>query len=73
MAEKQSIYPPLIMTSYKLDSFKKIIGNRPINESKVQRLIDDIKGGLNLLKYCPILVYEKNDLKFIISKPESAK
>lgn len=63
---KETIYPPLIMTSYEHENFKKIIGNRPIMEGKVNKLIEDIKNGLNLLKYCPILVYEKNGQKFVI-------
>ncbi len=39
--------------------FKALKGNRLLNESKINRIIDDIKGGLDLLKYYPIVVDDK--------------
>jgi hypothetical protein len=36
--------------------FKNIIGNRLLNESKIKRIIKDIENGLDILKYCPIIV-----------------
>jgi hypothetical protein len=36
--------------------FKNIHGNRLLNESKINRIIKDIKAGLDILKYCPIIV-----------------
>lgn len=40
--------------------FNCINGNRPLNEKKIKKIIDDIDGGLDMLKYCPIVVYERN-------------
>jgi hypothetical protein len=39
-----------------LARFKSITGNRLLNESKINRIIKDITNGLDLLKYCPIIV-----------------
>lgn len=36
--------------------FKSIIGNRLLSEPKIKRIIKDIQNGLDLLKYCPIVV-----------------
>lgn len=38
--------------------FKAIKGNRLLNESKINRIITDIKSGLDMLKYYPIVVDE---------------
>ena len=38
--------------------FKAIKGNRLLNESKINRIISDIKSGLDMLKYYPIVVDE---------------
>jgi hypothetical protein len=46
--------------------FTTITGNRIINKKKVEKLVDDINNGLNLLPYCPIIVYEDdNELKIV--------
>jgi len=42
--------------------FKYIKGNRPINQRKVKRIIDDIKKGVVFLKYCPIVVNEEMEI-----------
>lgn len=48
------------------EKFDTILGNRIINEKKVERLMDDINKGLNLLPYCPIIVYpEDYQLKIV--------
>jgi len=38
--------------------FKSIVGNRMLNEGKINRIIKDIQEGLNMLKFCPIIVDE---------------
>lgn len=43
--------------------FKFITGNRVINEAKIRRIIKDIDNGLDMLKYCPIVVTA--DMKII--------
>lgn len=43
--------------------FRTIIGNRYISEKRVNNIIADIKAGLNLLPYCPIIVYVNNENK----------
>jgi hypothetical protein len=36
--------------------FKSILGNRDLSQTKINRLINDIENGLDMLKYYPILV-----------------
>lgn len=36
--------------------FKTINGNRTLNEAKIKRINNDINNGLNMLRYCPIIV-----------------
>lgn len=43
------------------DLFKIITGNRNINISKVEKIVNDINSGFNMLPYCPIIVSEKGD------------
>ncbi len=40
--------------------FKMIDGNRQLNEPKIKRILKDISNGIDLLRYCPILVIERN-------------
>ena len=40
--------------------FKMIDGNRQLNAPKIRRIISDINKGIDLLRYCPILVIERN-------------
>lgn len=40
--------------------FKTISGNRQLNEAKIKRIKSDISRGLDVLKYCPIIVFENN-------------
>lgn len=55
-----------ILETQNYSEFNVISGNRVINKKKVERLIDDIKNGLNLLPYCPIIVYKENGLFQIV-------
>lgn len=55
-----------IQKTNEYEKFKIILGNRIINQTKVKRLIDDINAGLNLLPYCPIVVYKKEACFYII-------
>jgi len=38
--------------------FRRLKGNRPINEGKVKKLVESVNSGLNLFQYCPVLVNE---------------
>lgn len=53
----------VIKQTKEYSKFKTIIGNRYINEKRVNNIIADIKDGLDLLPYCPIIVYINNDDK----------
>ncbi len=46
--------------------FKMLLGNRQLNETKIKRIIRDIESGIDVLKYYPIQVIEKNDRLEII-------
>lgn len=52
-----------IQQSKDYHKFTMIIGNRVLSEKKIKNIIADIKGGMNLLPYCPILVYINNSSK----------
>jgi len=56
----------LINQTSDYSKFESILGNRIINEIKVKKLTKDIEAGLNLLPYCPIIVYSQNGLFKII-------
>ena len=43
------------------NSFTTITGNRIINKKKVEKLMEDVQNGLNLLPYCPIVVFKDNE------------
>lgn len=36
--------------------FKSVSGNRDLNPGKIKRIIHDIENGLDMLRYCPIIV-----------------
>lgn len=38
--------------------FRMIDGNRQLNEVKIKKIINDITNGLDVLRYCPIMVVE---------------
>ena len=46
--------------------FKMINGNRQLNESKIKKIQRDIRDGLDVLRYCPILVVENGNRLDII-------
>lgn len=48
------------------DRFMMINGNRGINNKKIQKIIDEIGGGNNMLAYKPIEVSETNEFLFIL-------
>lgn len=54
MNHKISNTPIYYSTEYK--KFKFLTGNRNLNETKIKRIIKDIDNGLNMLKYCPVVV-----------------
>ena len=51
-------------TDYK--KFTTIIGNRNINAHKVQKLVEDVISGFNMLPYCPIIVSDIDGVLNII-------
>ena len=55
-----------IEESLEYDNFQTITGNRTINQKKVDRLISDIQSGLNLLPYCPVVVYPEGTYWMIV-------
>lgn len=46
--------------------FEFIVGNRRLSDNKIQRILKDIGDGLNLLPYCPIIVFEQNGKLLIV-------
>ncbi len=56
MQHTESSIKVYFTTNYTI--FKAIKGNRLLNESKINRIISDIKSGLDMLRYYPIVVDE---------------
>lgn len=48
------------------EKFTTITGNRTISSKKVDRIVEDVKNGLNLFPYCPIIVTKGVDEKLNI-------
>lgn len=57
MDKQISNTPVYWTTDYSL--FKFIAGNRDISEAKIKKLMNDVQHGMDLFKYCPILVNEE--------------
>ncbi|MFP9114325.1 hypothetical protein ACLI1A_10295 [Flavobacterium sp. RHBU_3] len=47
---------PIIQQSTDYSQFTVIIGNRPLNEKKIRKLVSDIENGFNMLPYVPSIV-----------------
>lgn len=58
MDHKESSVKVFFSSSY--GQFKMIAGNRDLNESKINRIMADIKDGIDVLKYYPIQVRERD-------------
>lgn len=55
-----------ILSTTDYSVFEKITGNRILNKKKIERLVEDIQNGLDLLPYCPIVVYrDEEKLKIV--------
>jgi hypothetical protein len=57
---------PTIQSTREYNKFDYIVGNRNINQKKIQRIMTDINAGMNLLPYCPIIVYYENGKFYIV-------
>lgn len=42
--------------------FKFLKGNRELNERKIDKLVEDIKSGIDFLPYCPVIVNEQMEM-----------
>ncbi len=49
-----------IFFSKEYANFKMMNGNRELNEKKINKIIDEIKSGNDMLKYYPIQVKDNN-------------
>lgn len=58
--------PPKINFRTDYEVFKMMDGNRPINRRKVDKIKEDVSNGLNLFPYCPVIVFEKDELLFVV-------
>lgn len=54
--EKQNKSSVTIFFTENYGMFKFLRGNRDLNNAKINRIIDSVQNGLNLFRYCPIMV-----------------
>lgn len=54
----KEVKTPQIHSTFHYHIFKKIVGNRELNESNVRNIIDSIDNGVDYMAYNPILVTE---------------
>ena len=40
------------------DRFRMVLGNRHVSKRKVDKIVNDVKNGLDLFPYCPVIVTE---------------
>lgn len=52
--EKQSVIKVLFSSDY--GKFKFLRGNRDLNSAKIKRITESVHNGLDLFRYCPIMV-----------------
>jgi len=64
MTHKESTVKVFFTNEY--GRFKTINGNRQLNNQKINRIIKDINNGIDVLKFCPIIVSEKKERLEII-------
>lgn len=57
---------PKIQTRTDYESFAFMNGNRPLNLKKIEKIKEDILNGLNLLPYCPVIVFEKDGILHLV-------
>lgn len=57
---------PIIQTRTDYESFAFMNGNRPLNLKKIEKIKEDIQNGLNLLPYCPVIVFEKDGILHLV-------
>lgn len=55
-----------IKSTSNYELFETITGNRVVNNKKIEKLTEDVQNGLNLLPYCPIVVYKEGDIFKIV-------
>jgi len=57
---------PKIQFRKDYEIFALLTGNRVVNKAKIEKIKEDINQGFNLLPYCPVIVYETNNILHII-------
>jgi len=57
---------PEIKCTNDYSKFSLLVGNRVVNKSKINKLMEEVTNGLNLFPYCPIVTYKDGDSLKII-------
>lgn len=57
---------PKIQFRKDYETFVLLTGNRVVNKLKIEKIKNDIQNGLNLLPYCPVIVFEKDQKLHIV-------
>ena len=56
----------IVYCTYDYKLFRKIRGNRPLNENKIKKIMAEIKAGNNMLPYDPIQVTERDNSLLVL-------
>lgn len=55
-----------ILESRDYERFGAILGNRPLNKNKIEKIVKDVTSGLNMLPYYPVIVSENSGKLLVI-------
>lgn len=58
--------PPVIKFRSDYEAFALMNGNRPMNRNKIEKIKIDVTAGFNLLPLCPVIVFEKDELLYVV-------
>jgi len=58
--------PVKVYVTKNYEWFETIQGNRPLNKTKIRKIISEIKAGTNLLQECPIIVVERDGKLYVM-------
>lgn len=57
---------PIIKFRQDYDAFALMNGNLPLNRNKIEKIKADVQLGFNLLPFCPVIVFDKDEILYVV-------